>query len=190
MVILQTERLILRPWRVDDARDARFLYRYASDPDVGPHAGWPAHTSVEESADVIRDVLSDEQNFAITFRGAWEGKSPDAPIGSIGLKIVPDDPGSREIGYWIGRPFWGRGLTPEAAGELIRYGFEELGLDAVYGMHDVSNLQSSRVMEKLGLTELRVMREVPRPLLGDGFRRDEVLRRLTRSQWHKRRFDQ
>ncbi len=49
--ILETERLILRPWTVDDAEE---LYKYASDPDVGPAAGWPPHTSVENSRDIIR----------------------------------------------------------------------------------------------------------------------------------------
>ena len=52
---MQTERLILRPWVESDAEE---LYRYASDPDVGPIAGWPAHTSVAQSLDVIRNVLS------------------------------------------------------------------------------------------------------------------------------------
>ena len=54
-MILETKRLILRPWKVDDAED---LYRYASDPDVGPPAGWPPPTSVENSRDIIKTVLS------------------------------------------------------------------------------------------------------------------------------------
>ena len=54
-MILQTKRLILRPWREDDAEE---LYKYASDPEVGPPAGWPPHTSVENSREIIRTVLS------------------------------------------------------------------------------------------------------------------------------------
>ena len=54
-MILETERLILRPWREEDADD---LYIYASDPDIGPPAGWPPHTSVESSREIIRTVLS------------------------------------------------------------------------------------------------------------------------------------
>ena len=51
-MILETERLILRPWDESDAED---LYRYASDPAVGPIAGWPVHTSVENSREIIHD---------------------------------------------------------------------------------------------------------------------------------------
>ena len=54
-MILETERLILRPWCESDADD---LYTYASDPEVGPPAWWPPHTSVENSREIIRTVLS------------------------------------------------------------------------------------------------------------------------------------
>ena len=60
-MLLETERLILRPW---EERDAEDLYPYASDPDVGPAAGWPAHRSVEESREAIRTVLSGPEDFA------------------------------------------------------------------------------------------------------------------------------
>ena len=52
---LETERLILRPWSEEDAQD---LYVYAKDPQVGPIAGWPPHTSVENSLEIIKNVLS------------------------------------------------------------------------------------------------------------------------------------
>ena len=54
-MILQTQRLILRPWSEDDAEEC---YKYAKDPQVGPIAGWPVHTGVENSRQVIRDVLT------------------------------------------------------------------------------------------------------------------------------------
>ena len=218
MTILRTDRLILRPWRVNDPSDARALYRHASDPEVGPRAGWPAHSSVEESARIIRDVLSADLTYAIVLRasesaiadadvscgdgrvehdgdrdgdddaegygdGEGDGYGYGRPIGSIGLKEIAGKADARELGYWIGRPYWGRGLVPEAARELMRYGFDELGLTAVYACHDVSNGQSSRVMDKLGLVRLRTDRSVPRPLLGADIRRDEVVRRMTREEW-------
>lgn len=60
--ILETERLILRPWLEDDAGE---LYKYASDPDVGPAAGWPPHTSVDNSRDIISTVLSASETYAV-----------------------------------------------------------------------------------------------------------------------------
>ena len=54
MSVFETERLVMRPWREDDAES---FYKYASDPDVGPAAGWPLHTSVEDSLRVLREVL-------------------------------------------------------------------------------------------------------------------------------------
>ncbi|MBQ9068714.1 MAG: GNAT family N-acetyltransferase, partial [Eggerthellaceae bacterium] len=64
-MMLETERLILRPWEESDAED---LYRYASDPEVGPIAGWPIHTSVENSREIIREVLSAPETYAVVLR--------------------------------------------------------------------------------------------------------------------------
>ena len=120
-MILETERMILRPWEEEDAED---LYKYASNPEVGPAAGWPVHTSVENSRAVIREVFSAPETYAVVL------KETGHPVGCIGLLIgkasnfgIPDTEG--EIGYWIGVPFWGQGLIPEAVQEMLRYGFEE-----------------------------------------------------------------
>ena len=110
---LTTERLILRPWVETDAED---LYRYAKDDRVGPIAGWPPHSSVDNSAEIIRTVFSAPETYAVCL------KEDNRAIGSIGLLIgarsdkeIPDTEG--EIGYWIGVPFWGKGLIPEATRE-------------------------------------------------------------------------
>ena len=101
-MILETERLLLRPW---EERDAEDLYRYASHPDVGPIAGWSVHTSVENSREIIREVLSAPETYAVVL------KENGHPVGSIGLMIgetsnigLPKTEG--EIGYWIGVPYW------------------------------------------------------------------------------------
>src|SRR5690554_1782479 len=101
---LYTARLILRPWLESDAAD---LYLYAKDPRVGPVAGWPIHTSVENSREIIGSVLSAEETYAVCL------KEDNKAIGSIGLMIgkdsnldLPETEG--EIGYWIGAPFWGQ----------------------------------------------------------------------------------
>ena len=127
-MILETERLILRPWMESDADS---LFQYASAAEVGPAAGWPAHTSPSNSLDIIRNVLSDPQTYAVVDRESGRA------VGSIGLLIgqmsrlgIPET--EAEIGYWIGVPYWGRGLIPEAVSEILRYAFEELHLEKVW----------------------------------------------------------
>ena len=142
-MILQTQRLILRPWEEDDAEQC---YRYASDPRVGLAAGWPPHQSVEESRKIIRDMLSVPETYAIVLR------QTGLPVGSIGLKRndLASKEDEAELGYWIGVPYWGRGLVPEAARELLRHAFEDLKLERVWcGCYD-GNERSKRVQEKLG----------------------------------------
>ena len=116
-MILETERVILRPWA---ETDAEACYQYAKDPLVGPIAGWPVHTSVENSRQIIRDVLSAPETYTIVL------KETGLPIGSIGLhrNDLAEKDDEMELGYWIGVPYWGRGLVPEAAREVLRHAFE------------------------------------------------------------------
>lgn len=143
-MIIECPRLILRPWREDDAEA---LYKYACDPLVGPAAGWAAHESVEHSLEILRTVLIGPRTWAITLRGSEE------PVGSIGI-FPSDSPragGQPEIGYWIGRPYWGQGYVPEAVRRLIELCFEE-GAEAVWCGHFEGNDKSRRVIEKCGFT--------------------------------------
>ncbi len=140
---LETERLILRPWRENDAED---LYKYASDPEVGPPAGWPPHTSVENSCEIIRTVLSAPETFAVC------QKEDGKPIGSIGFhrNDLAEDDDEYELGFWIGKPFWGSGLIPEASREMLRYAFEDLKMNRIWCGYYDGNEKSCRVQEKLG----------------------------------------
>ena len=143
---LETTRLVLRPWKETDAVS---LYEYAKDPLIGPIAGWPVHTSVENSRQIIRDILSAGETYAVTI------KNNNAAIGSIGLLIgdrsnlkIATDEG--EIGYWIGHPFWGRGFIPEAVRELLRHAFSDLKLATIWCGYFDGNEKSKRVQEKCG----------------------------------------
>ncbi len=146
---LKTRRLILRTWREEDAES---LYRYASDPRVGVPAGWPPHESVEMSREVILTVFSVPETYAVVPEGG------DGPVGCVGL--VPRESrhveglkeNDAEIGYWIGTPWWGRGLIPEAVAELMRHCREDLGCDDLWiGFFD-GNDKSRRVAEKCGFS--------------------------------------
>lgn len=145
MAILETPRILLRPWRESDADD---LYEYASDPRVGPAAGWPAHQSREESLSVIRTVFPGER---LSF--AMVRKDCGHVVGTISLtgreRSELGGP-AEEIGYTLHPAHWGLGLMPEGVGELLRYGFEELGLAVIWCGHYDFNNKSRRVIEKCG----------------------------------------
>lgn len=143
-MILETPRLMLRPFFDTDAED---VYAYAKDPRVGPVAGWPPHTSVENSLEIIRTVFAAPNVFAVV------DKESGRVIGSAGFvgQHRPELPGpDEELGYALSSQFWGRGLMTEAARELLRFGFEELGLRTIWCNHYDGNGRSRRVIEKCG----------------------------------------
>ena len=178
-MILYTERLILRPWEESDADS---LYEYAKDPRIGPVAGWPVHTSVENSREIIHSVLSVPETYAVCL------KEDEKAIGSIGLMIgdksnigLPDTEG--EIGYWIGVPFWGQGLIPEATREIIRRSFEDLDMETLWCGYFEGNEKSRRVQEKCGFTYHHTNRDIHWKLMNDI--RTEHISRLAKDEWKK-----
>ena len=170
-MILKTPRLILRPWR--DA-DAPALYRYASNPQVGPAAGWQIHKDEAESLWCIRNVLAGPYAFALC--GA-----DDTPIGAIELKMDDYPKGECELGFWLGMPFWGQGLMPEAARRLLDFAFTDLGMETVWCAYYHGNEKSRRVQQKLGFVPHHVDENVDVPLLGEV--RTGHVSCLTRAQW-------
>ena len=135
---LLTKRLILRRWEDSDAEN---LYVYAKDPDVGPIAGWPAHQSIEESREVIKNVFNGREAYAICL------KEDNKAIGAIELKLsghtdLTERDDECELGYWLGKPFWGRGIVPEAAEEMLRHAFEDIGMTKVWVGYYEGNAKS------------------------------------------------
>ena len=162
-MILKTERLVLRPW---ENSDGEWLYEYAKDPRVGPVAGWPVHPDVEHSREIIAGVLSAPETYAVV------PKTVGHPVGSVGLMIgsasghnLPDT--EAEIGYWIGVPFWGQGLIPEAVKELIRHAFEDLHMEKLWCGYYDGNEKSKRVQEKCGFQYHHTNQDVPCELMQD-----------------------
>lgn len=158
---METARLILRKWRDSDADD---LFFYAKDPDVGPIAGWQPHQNVQESRDVIRNVLSGPACFAVC------RKADGRPVGCIELRLcgntdLTDRADECELGYWLGKPFWGQGMMPEAAEAVLRYAFEELAMRAVWCGYYDGNAKSKRVQEKLHFVYHHTCDDVPVPLM-------------------------
>jgi RimJ/RimL family protein N-acetyltransferase len=177
IMIINTERLILRPWNESDASS---LYKYAKDPDIGPIAGWPPHSSMEESRDVIRNVFCGPECYAVC------SKTDNVAIGCIELKLngktdMTERDDECELGYWIGKDFWGQGLIPEAARALIRHGFEKLNMNVIWCGYYDGNTKSKRVQEKTGFVYHHTCEEVAVPLMGEV--RIGHTNYLTNEQW-------
>ncbi|MBR6089934.1 MAG: GNAT family N-acetyltransferase [Anaerolineaceae bacterium] len=180
---LETQRLILRRWKDEDAAS---LYEYARDPETGPIAGWPPHQSVEESLKVIRNVLSGPEAYALCLKE--DGKA----IGAIELKLKDNDRNDLaeqddecELGFWIGKPFRGRGLMPEAAEELLRHAFEDLGMQKVWCGYYDGNTKSKRVQEKCGFRYQWTTPDVDVPLMHE--KRTGHVNLLTKTDWRVRK---
>ena len=175
-MILETDHLILRPWVEDDAEE---LYKYAKDPDVGPMAGWPVHTSVENSREIIRAVLSAPETYAVCM------KETGKPVGSIGLHrndlATQDD--EYELGYWLGKPYWGQGIIPEASREVLRYAFEDLGMNRIWCGYYDGNEKSRRVQVKLGFEYQRRTEGIEVKLLNEVRTGHSNL--MTKERWQK-----
>lgn len=172
-----TQRLILRPWEDSDAES---LYEYAKNPEVGPIAGWPAHKSVENSREIIRNVLTAKETYAVCL------KSDNKAIGSVGLmngdsSNLDLQKNEAEIGYWIGAPFWGQGFIPEAVTALIRHGFEKLNLDKIWCGYFNGNIKSKRVQEKCGFIYQYTKNNIHWELMNDV--RTEHITCLTKENW-------
>ena len=154
-VILKTPRLILRPWRESDLAD---FYEYARVDGVGQMAGWTPHQSIEESRQILDMFIREKKTFALEY----EGKV----IGSLGVEeYMPErypeldlgDQRGREIGYVLSKDYWGRGLMPEAVRAVIRWLFDDVGLDFIIVGHFTRNDRSRRVIEKCGFEYVKTI---------------------------------
>ena len=153
--VLETPRLLLRPFVLADAADVQ---RLAGAPEVAdttlnlPH---PYREGVAEAwigSHASRFAEGGGVNYAITFR------ADGALMGSISL-IVTRQHRRAELGYWLGVPFWGQGYMTEAAGALVARGFALLDLHKIEATHMTRNPASGRVMEKVGMTLEGLLRE-------------------------------
>ena len=171
---METDRLILRPWRESDAEA---LFKYASDPDVGPRAGWPPHKSVEESLQIIKTVFNTPTMWAVELKETGEaiGCVGYLPASASNLQI-PDD--QCEVGYWIGKPYWGRGICTEALRLVIDYCFNVKHYTVLWGDFFPSNPASGRVMTKCGFIDTG--REIICPNLEIGSDKPVKVLKLTR----------
>ena len=177
---LETERLILRRFSPRDAED---MYRnWASDPEVTRFLTWPCHTSPEGTRALL-EQWAEKYADGTYFNWAIEYRRSRQAIGSIAVGKLNEEIGSAELGYCIGREYWGQGIMPEACEELIRHAFEDLNVIKIWCAYYEGNEQSKKVQEKVGFKyqwtteglEVKQMNEV----------RTGVVNCLTREEWER-----
>ncbi len=151
MHTLETERLLLRPWQMDDLED---FHDYARVEGVGEAAGWPPHNTLKDTEQVLKVFMATEGHLAI-----WH-KADQKVIGSLGVHVRDaTEPGHegkkfRHLGFVLAKDYWGQGLMTEAVRCLLTDWFENQGLDVMFCGHFDTNMRSQRVVEKCGFEKI------------------------------------
>ncbi|HZS08692.1 MAG TPA: GNAT family N-acetyltransferase [Blastocatellia bacterium] len=147
---IETARLRLRGFTTDDLND---LSAIRADPDVMRYIGG-SPDSFEQVQSALNNILLHWEQHGFG-RWAVADREDGGLIGWCGLSYL-EDTGEVEIGYGIAKPYWGKGLTSEAAAASVRYGFEELALGRIVAVALPDNTASRRVMGKLGMRYVKV----------------------------------
>ncbi|WP_309119317.1 GNAT family protein [Paenibacillus sp.] len=151
---LQTERLMIRDIVFDDWKD---VHAYASSPLVTTHMIWGPNTEVETQAFIERTIDMQNQSPRKDYEFAVTLSSNGELIGGVGIHVGPIGVG--EIGYCLNPQYWRKGFASEAAREILRFGFSELGLHRIYATCRPENVGSASVMKKIGMTYEGHLRE-------------------------------
>lgn len=176
---LETERLILRPWAESDAEAA--FAGWMNDPEVTKYLTWTPHGDIAVTRALLR-VWEEESKRPDIYHWAMVLRETGELIGDISIMHTDAYQESGEVGYCIGKAWWGRGLMTEAFREVLRYCFEEVGFYRISGSHAARNIGSGRVMEKCGLRQEGLRRRHFRLLLS-GERADIVERGILREEY-------
>lgn len=153
--LLQTPRLILRKVELADARD---MFEYANDPEVARYVGWAAHRTIQETKEFIQFIIGLYKSAQIAPWGI-EFKESGRFIGTIGFHYWLTEHRRAELGYAIGREFWGQGFATEAVQRLLDFGFNEMNLHRIEARCEPPNVASQRVLEKCGMTYEGLLRD-------------------------------
>ena len=154
---LETERLILRKVKVEDAPNA--YTNWCSNENVAKYTLWEKHKNIEETKNLFK-IWEEEYSDLKTFRWIVELKDSHDLIGTIDVpskKFI--DYGALEIGYCYSEKYWNKGYATEATKAVIAYGFEKINFHKVQICVRPSNLPSKKVIEKCGFTYEGMLRD-------------------------------
>jgi len=143
--IIDCGDFILRAIEIEDAED---MFEYACDDEVTEKLSWPSHASVEATKKSIKENFLSRPEQGMPVGYAIVIKKSNKMIGTCDFWMVSGRHNFGEIGYVINKSYWGRGITTRALMELIKFGFDYLGLERIQIAHATDNIASQRVIEK------------------------------------------
>ncbi len=174
---IETERLILRRFVIEDAE---MMYRnWASDPEVTKFLTWPTHPNVNVTKSLLKGWIEGYEDLS-DYNWVMELKETHEVIGNISVVRLREDIEAADMGYCMGKAWWGKGYMPEALRAVIDYLFSEVGLNRIAACHDVNNPKSGRVMDKAGMKVEGIWRRAGKNNLGVC---DEVWHAILREEW-------
>ena len=177
--VLQTVRLLLRPFTLSDATDVQ---RLAGAPEVADTTLNLPHPYEDGMAEQWIDSQPTRFAAGSNFAYAITRRTNGVLLGAIGLMEISARHRRAELGYWLGIPFWNQGYMTEAAA-LIDYGFSALGLHKITAVHFARNPASGRVMQKIGMRQEGIQRQ---HVCKNGVFEDEVVYGLLADEWRMR----
>ena len=155
--LLETPRLILRKFKYTDSNN--MFKNWGSDPKVTKYLSWQTHKDIKDSEDIIKLWISKYEDNRV-YNWVIELKDTNEVIGNISIVKLEDIHEACEIGYCISSKYWNKGITTEAFKAIIKYLFEEIGVNRICAKHDINNVASGKVMEKCGMVYEGTLREV------------------------------
>lgn len=173
---LETEDLVLRKPAMRDAKD---IFRYASDPEVARYVLWEPHRSPAETRAFVRFLRG---RIRAGYPSSWVVvlRETNTVIGTIGFIWYSEENRSAELGYSFSRKYWNRGYATQALNVVIDAAFRSLPVNRLEAQHDVRNPASGRVMEKCGLRQEGILRD---RVMNKGEYVNVALYAILRSDW-------
>ena len=162
---IETNRLILRKFELTDAEE--MYSNWANDDNVTRYITWATHKNIEETKKVVEGYVNESARDDY-YHWAIVQKDANELLGSIGAFRLYEDIKTFEIGYCIGKKFWNKGITTEAMKALIKFFFEEVGVNRIEARHDTKNPSSGAVMIKSGLKFEGILRQAGKNNSGIG----------------------
>ncbi len=149
-ILIETDRLVMRAFTEGDAHG---IFELDSDPEVHKYLGNKPIKTIEEAQSIIRYILDQYEKYSLG-RLAIIDKNTNEFVGWSGLKYeteVRKEMPYYDIGYRLKRKFWGCGIATETAMASMKYGFNTLKLNDIYGGADIDNIASNKILKKIGL---------------------------------------